>query len=258
MVYSKPMSITMRTTTNEFALHGVNERLYFTLIELLVVISIIAILASMLLPAINRAKETAQYTICKNNIRSLVLLYTYYADDNGGVLPETRYVWDPFPTNKAGSNPRLGQNECSTRMLIHEGYANDPDDKPVFFCPLNTTPGGTDIDTAWGTGDSNGWALGKDVGYNFIAWWYWRTGPDGTYEYPTKIDSDIVKIIVSDASEYHGSGSASPDTGFWNIGSSLHNHPKADFSAGWTDGHVELHKTNIIEIVYKVPMPYYW
>ena len=59
----------------------------FTLIELLVVVAIIALLISILLPALSEAKKRAQETMCASNIRQMGLGLRHYLDDNNGFYP---------------------------------------------------------------------------------------------------------------------------------------------------------------------------
>src|SRR3954465_5327669 len=82
----------------------------FTLIELLVVVAIIAILASLLLPALAKAKTKGQGIMCMNNTKQLMLAWKVYVDDFQGRIPyaysdTTLQPWAFGIENWAGSNP---------------------------------------------------------------------------------------------------------------------------------------------------------
>lgn len=92
------------------------KRMNFTLIELLVVIAIIAILAAMLLPALNQARETARRGKCTGQLKEIANASIMYADDSNGYFPlSTKLATSIYKPTYAGilyiskhlTNPRV-------------------------------------------------------------------------------------------------------------------------------------------------------
>jgi len=118
-----------RQIQSGFQADGQRERSGFTLIELLVVISIIAVLASMLLPALSKAKAKAQGIRCVGNLKQLSLAVQMYVGDFNEVLPPMQEFlalerietsWRPYLFKYVGGS--AGVYDCPAEKK--DAYAN--------------------------------------------------------------------------------------------------------------------------------------
>lgn len=108
----------------------------FTLIELLVVVAIIALLISILIPSLNKARENGRRAVCMANLQQLGLAFKQYFHDNDDILPEAAFMpqWNPPDPCDEGYFPPI--------MDFLKPYARNPS---LFHCPSDT-PGRTQRD----------------------------------------------------------------------------------------------------------------
>jgi len=145
-----------------------NNRKGFTLIELLVVISIIALLMSIMMPALSRVKNQAKDVLCMNNLRQWGVTTIAYSNENNNqmVAEQDIAIW------VYELKPFLGMSERS-----------NPDGKgDIMFCPRankpredNGEPGighGLGPLSAWGIWPGDGYKGGLGGSYAFNAWLY--------------------------------------------------------------------------------------
>ena len=104
----------------------------FTLIELLVVIAIIAILAGMLLPALNNARKSANGTKCVGNVKEVARIFMFYNDDYDGHYP------NPWTIRSGTKSDKYFFSKLATMYRVRHGekYSDT-----LFRCPEYPTKG---------------------------------------------------------------------------------------------------------------------
>jgi len=110
----------------------------FTLVELLVVIGIIALLISILLPSLSKARESANRTACLSNIKQITLAFIMYTTENKGYFPFCALNANPqlpedFVWWTQASMPYIGEHGIGPYLKL------SPTNYKVMVCPSDQT-----------------------------------------------------------------------------------------------------------------------
>jgi len=151
-----------------------HERKAFTLVELLVVIAIIALLMSILMPALGKVKKQAKLVLCQSNLRQMGICFNMYANDWDGKFMHGWWETGPDP---------ITPHKYYWMEALRYCYGDDGD---IRCCPMAMTPG-----TSVGAGpygavqpDATFYAWGVfpgEVGEVYTTWPWAVSGDYGSY-----------------------------------------------------------------------------
>jgi prepilin-type N-terminal cleavage/methylation domain-containing protein len=211
----------------------------FTLIELLVAIGIMGLLMALLLPSLEKARESAIALKCANNLRTIGQSLSIYSNENHGAYPRTRYVPEAplaFGTNASAPDP-FGPggpvaNDVTAALFLLVRDQRMPVE--MFVCPLNDV-NAWERDPSPDAGNrSNFTDYKKNLGYSFANPYPGKAAEAAGYTFTNRLRAGFA--VAADMNPGTGDTSNSKS------------HERAGENVLYADGHVQWEYSPLVGI----------